>query len=101
MQRRVMAAFFAGVLVCALAIGAGVGAFYALSDDANAQGESAWGVGTWEYVRFSGDFYPAPLERFENWIAQLPASCDVQTFTAPDGSGSVIVYYRCPDSGGV
>lgn len=92
MQRRVMVAFFAGVLICALAIGAGVGAFYALSGDAQAQGES---VEVWEYVRFSGDFYPAPLERFERWIAQLPASCDVQTFTAPDDSGSVIVYYRC------
>ncbi len=44
MQRRIMLAFFAGVLCGALTVGAGVGAFSALSGDAQAQSEETWQI---------------------------------------------------------
>jgi hypothetical protein len=101
MQRRIMIAFFAGVLVCALAIGAGAGAFYALSDDAGAQGGETWRVAGPErgfnLSAWGGGF--GPEESFDEWVETMPASCDIRTVPRGGTSGDYIsVFYRCPDS---
>lgn len=90
MQRRIMAAFFAGVLFCAVVLGAGVGAFHAFSDDAQAQGRA-----TWELKYFSEREHPGGLmvEDVEAWLNTLPAECSLAPSTQTN-----LFYYSCPDS---
>jgi hypothetical protein len=87
MRGRVIAAFIAGVLCCAVFLGAGVGAFYALTNDAEAQAP-----GTWQVYQM-----PPParigwtLEEFEAWVHQIPVRCDI----VPANQENMYLY-RCP-----
>lgn len=90
MRGRMVAAFVAGVLCCAMFLGAGVGAFYALSDDAQAQSET-----TWQVQYFSTLDYPrgANVEDIEAWVNTLPAECSLVS-----SSQINLLYYSCPAS---
>lgn len=92
MQRRVAAAFIAGVLFCVLMLGAGVGAFYALSNDAQAQGEGTWQITT------EGTF--TSISDFRAWVITMPAECDIEVYApqVSDGRNLIVPYYRCPDA---
>lgn len=103
MQRRVIVTFFAGVLACAITIGAGVGAFYAVSDEAQAQGENRGGEGTWQVERFAremdeqGNPDPSSLSpalMFTLWVEDLPAECDVQTIPTTWMLGGTADYFQ-------
>lgn len=89
MQGKIGAAFIAGVLSCALFIGALFGAFYALNNDAQAQSEQ-----TWQVTRLNG----LGADRFSEWIVEVPVQCDVDaipSYNANGGFSDILVYYRC------
>lgn len=98
MQRRVAVSFIAGMLFCALMVGAGVGAFYVLSDDAQAQGESTWQLAGGNQGFSIADWGMGLGENrsLDEWIENTPAECDIQTIAR--GVSYVSVYYRCPDA---
>jgi hypothetical protein len=97
MRGRIVAAFIAGMLFCVLILGAGVGAFYAVSGDAQAQGGQGWQS---EYFR--SDANTSASEKFAEWATALPATCDIGTIGEPIGNATGLVgllaYYRCPDA---
>lgn len=88
MRGRIVTAFVAGVMCCALFLGASVGAFYALSDDAQARDGDTWQVHE-EGTLSNKDFW--------DWVTTMPVECDIQALHQGMGGG-VIPYYRCPDS---
>jgi hypothetical protein len=83
--------------LCAHA-GAGVGAFYALSDDAQAQSEGTWQVAGGDDGFYIGDWGMGlgPERSLDDWINSVPVYCDIQTIAR--GVSYVSVYYRCPDA---
>lgn len=110
MRGRMIAAFVAGMLCFALFMGAAVGAFYALSGDAQAQGASgAQASGKWQVESFPLEKYgTSSLSRFATWVQTMPGSCDIETAVVPAtvsmaggdllSDASIVAYYRCADS---
>lgn len=86
------------MLFCALAIGAGVGMFSVLSDDARAQDSRTWHIAGGPDGFSIGDWGTGQgLElSLDEWIESVPVECDIQTIAG--GVSYVSVYYRCSDS---
>jgi hypothetical protein len=90
------------VVVLAVMAGIAVGAFGAYAWD----GRVSSAEGTWRWAEYSGDLLTRPHETeptpdpeayFDDFLATLPSSCDVQTISGTGfEGGSFVVLYRCP-----
>lgn len=88
MRVRIATAFLAGMVCCALFMGAAFGTFYALNGDDGAQAQEE---GTWQ-VEYLGDYAVETIPGA--FIEMLPAECDL----VPSPHNELLIFYRCPDS---
>lgn len=102
MWSRLVAAFFAGVLCCALVMGAVVGVFYGFGDNAQAQQTEKWQSQQFSFLDAEKiEDVVGATEQFAKWVETMPETCDIHTIEEPFGNGSgligILAYYRCPN----
>lgn len=90
------------IVVLAFMVGIAVGALGAYAWD----GRASSAEGTWQWAEYSGalltrpqktETTPDPESYFDDFLATLPSSCDVQTIRGTGFQGhSLVILYRCP-----
>lgn len=95
MKGRMIVAFVAGVLCCALLIGATMGIMGAFTGDAQARSGGTWQVAGGDDGFAIADWGTGggPKVSLDDFIESLPASCDIQTIAR--GAMYLSVLYRC------
>jgi hypothetical protein len=87
MRNRVLVGLIAGVVSCALFLGAAVGVIYALDNDNDVEGRASH---TWQMVEFD-DWLAGETPRA--FIEQLPADCEL----VPDPHDEWTMFYSCTE----
>lgn len=95
MKGRMIVAFAAGMLCCAMIVGVTLGVLGFFSDDAAARSGATWEVAGGAEGFNLADWGAGKGESvsLDEWIESTPDRCDIQTI--PRGVSYVSVFYRC------